>query len=33
MSSKDVDLYRAAINEDELIGFLGQVEFSLHLTP
>ena len=33
MSSEDADLYRSAMNEDELINFLGQVEFSLHLTP
>ena len=33
MSSEDADLYMSAMNEDELINFPGQVEFSLHLTP
>jgi hypothetical protein len=33
MSSEDADLYRSAMNEVELINFLGQVEFSLNLTP
>jgi hypothetical protein len=33
MSSGDADIYRAAMNEDEIINFLGQMEFSLHLTP
>jgi hypothetical protein len=33
LSSEDADLYRSAMNEDELINFLGQVEFSLHPTP
>ncbi len=33
MSSEDADIYRSAMNEDELINFLDQVEFSLHLTP
>jgi hypothetical protein len=32
-SSKDADLYRSVMDEDELISFLGQVELSLHLTP
>jgi hypothetical protein len=30
--SEDSDLYRLAMNEDELIKFLGQAELSLHLT-
>jgi hypothetical protein len=33
MSSEDAGLYMSAMNEDELFNFLGQVEFSLHLTP
>ncbi len=32
MSSDDTDLHRVTMNEDELINFLGQVEFSLYLT-
>jgi hypothetical protein len=28
MSSKDADLYRSAMNEDELVSFLGQMELS-----
>jgi hypothetical protein len=33
MSSEDADPYRSAMTEDEIIDFLVQVEFSLHLTP
>jgi hypothetical protein len=33
MYSEDTDLYRSAMNEDELINFLGQVELGLHPTP